>query len=332
MEVSSDGGTTYIPISKGCTGDIGPNIFAGSWSITWDLVGADWYEPWDDVSFPESRIKIIALGYEVLENLPLEMVNVPAGDYTSGQNDEIRNIAYDYQVSKYEITNAQYAEFLINAFAEGSVWLPGGVEGYYSGDEIIGPGNQIFYSLDGDSTNTGYDNYGQIYWNGTTFVVPEGYGDHPVIKVTWYGALAFARYYGLRLPDEYEWEKAARGNTGYDYPLGNSINGSQANYYDSGDPWDNGTTPAGFFNGQTFGGFQTTDSPSPYGAYDMAGNVAEWTHSWYIQYTTNSRMVRGGGWVSDTSWITSWILNGSQPDNNDIVIGFRVARTTSQAE
>ena len=327
MEVSSDGGTTYSPTSLRCTGDIGPNVFAGNHSIQWDLGEADTSLFYFEVELEQMKIKVIAEGHEVLENLPFEMVNVPAGEYTYGQGDTIKTIPYNYQVSKYKITNAQYAEFLINAYAEGSVLLSATtVEGHYAGNQHFQPGNYLYYGL---GTNTDSYNYGRIDWNGTTFVVPEGYGDHPVVRVSWFGSLAFARYYGLRLPDEYEWEKAARGDTGYDYPFGNSINGSQANYITSGDPWDEGTTPAGFFNGQTLDGFQTTDSPSPYGAYDMAGNVWEWTHS----DNTLFPIVRGGAWNSGMSGCTSWgQLIYTQVHGTYAYVGFRVSRTTSQAE
>ena len=140
-------------------------------------------------------------------------------------------------------------------------------QGYYTGDEYYSAGDYEYLDLN--------DNDCRIIWDGSSFSVIEGYGNHPVVEVSWHGANAFAEHYGLRLPDEYEWEKAARGMTGADYPWGDSISGDNANYYNSGDPWDNGTTPAGYYNGEN----GTTDSPSPYGAYDMAGNVWNWTHS-----------------------------------------------------
>ena len=148
-------------------------------------------------------------------------------------------------------------------------------------------------------------------------------------NVSWFGANAFANYYDWHLPDDYEWEKAARGNTGYEYPFGNSIDNSQANYWESGDPWDNGTTPVGFYNGQYYEGFQTTDSPSPYGAYDMAGNVHEWIYSWYSE-SLPYRNRRGGLWSymgGSPSGCRAWIRDGTNPTGTSISLGFRVART-----
>ena len=99
---------------------------------------------------------------------------------------------------------------------------------------------------------------------------------------------------GYRLPTEAEWEKAARGIAGgYKFPWGNSIDGSMANYKLSGDPFDNGTTPVGYYNGSqeivnkefSFGGENTSppDRKNSYNIYDVVGNVSEWCWDWYDQ-------------------------------------------------
>ena len=314
VEVSFDGGSTWQETYY-VEGDVFFGIMPGEdKAIIWNL-GAEYPGTFND----NVKVRLTATG-TVAGPLPFEMVSVPSGDYTYGNGDEVLSIDYDYEISKYPITNAQYAEFLIEAYELGLVWISGGdVEGYYTGDEHYGPGNYDFYDL---GTNTGSYNYGQIDWNGTTFTVPEGYGSHPVIEVSWFGADAFAQFYGLRLPDEYEWEKAARGNTGNDYPWGNSISGDNANYWDSGDPWDNGTTPIGYFNGEN----GTTDSPSPYGAYDMAGNVWEWTDSWWSD-GSSGRVIRGGSWVYSAYALQSWGRNDVDPIDSDSGLGFRCSRT-----
>ena len=278
-------------------------------------------------SFEISDIEMITFG-EPPDTL-FEWCTVTAGEYTYGQGDTIKTIDYDYQIMKNEVTNSQYVTYLEEAYAAGDIWIAGGdVVGYYEGDEYWPAGNYDFYDL---GTPTTY-NYAQISYDGNSFGinVPSGYnpGDfdnHPVVYVTWFGSWAFAEHYGLRLPSEHEWEKAARGNTGYDYPWGDNIDGSRANYYDSGDPWDNGTTPVGMYNGQTIQGFQTTDSPSPFGVYDMAGNVWDWTDSFWSG-TSSYRVIRGGGWSFNTDYLRSWSRDNYNPYGGSYLIGFRCCR------
>jgi formylglycine-generating enzyme required for sulfatase activity len=219
---------------------------------------------------------------------------------------------------KYEVTNQQYVDYLEEALNAGNITVTAStVEGYYEGDDNYSPGTYEFLDLD--------DADCRIDWNGSNFSIVSGYEDHPVVEVTWFGSWAFAEHYNLRLPTEQEWEKAARGNTGYGYPWGNNIDGSRANYYNSGDPfegYDVETTPVGMYNGQTIQGFATTDSPSPYGVYDLAGNVWEWTDSWWSD-TSSYRVERGGGWNSGTTDLRSWYRGGDNPSSSSYYIGFR---------
>jgi formylglycine-generating enzyme required for sulfatase activity len=185
------------------------------------------------------------------------------------------------------------------------------VTGYYSGDEIYGAGDYEIYDLNGNN---------RITWDGNYFIIENGFDEHPVVEVTWFGANAYAEYYSWRLPTEEEWEKAARGMTGYEYPWGDNLSGDRANYYNSGDPWDNGTTPVGYYNGEN----NTTDSPSAYGCYDMCGNVYDWTDSW----NSSDRVLRGGSWnEDDKTSFRSWSGNHNNPTFTDSYTGFRCART-----
>ena len=256
---------------------------------------------------------------------------VPAGDYTYGSGNTIMSIDYDYEIMKYEVTNAQYLTYLQEAYAAGDIWvgISGHVQGYYPGDEHWGAGNRVFYEL---GTPSGY-NFAQISFSNGVFKMdaPSGftiddYLNHPVVMITWFGAWHFAQYYGWRLPTEHEWEKAARGMTGHLFPWGNTVNGSRANYSNSGDHWDNGTTPVGFYNGQVYQGFQTIDSPSPFGVYDLAGNVFNWTDS-FSSSTSISRVLRGGSWGNYTGNLASWArFYHSNPTGLSNLHGFRCVR------
>jgi formylglycine-generating enzyme required for sulfatase activity len=280
-----------------------------------------------DVDFEISEITSITFESDGGGTGEFEWCTVPAGDYTYGDPPVTQNINYDFQIMKYEVTNQQYVDYLQEAYSLGDVWIEGGdVVGYYEGDDNYPGGVYDFYDL---GTPLSSYNYARISWDGDSFIinVPSGYspGDfdnHPVVEVSWFGSWAFAEHYGLRLPTEEEWEKAARGNTGYVYPWGNSLDGSRANYWDSGDSWDNGTTPVGMYNGQTIQGLTTTDSPSPYGAYDLAGNVWEWTDSW-LSDSSSDRVRRGGSWGSSINALESWNRQSDLPILTSHTIGFR---------
>lgn len=256
-----------------------------------------------------------------------EMVDILPGVFTYGEYNQQEYIDYEYKLMKYEVTNLQYIAFLENAWENGDLLIDecyaidqgdSCLYGYYNGDNVYSEGYYLYYAHQGE--NFGWNSYA-IQFDGEHFSIDEGFENHPVLYVTWYGAKAFADFYpNHRLPSELEWEKAARGNTGWDYPWGNEIDGANANFLGSGDPWTEGTTPVGYYNGEN----GTIDSPSPTGAYDMAGNVWEWTsdHS-QLGYT---RARRGGSWMSYDGSTMSWRHGNQSPDWPKRDIGFRLVK------
>jgi len=135
---------------------------------------------------------------------------------------------------------------------------------------------------------------------------PWGWKDtHPVVNVTWHDAVAFAAWSSLTLPTEVEWEKAARGTDGREFPWGNDWNASKCS---------NGASKTSAVGHYPAGA-------SPYGVQDMAGNVWEWCDGWY---DNNSRVLRGGSWDSFYSTHFHTTFRGdSKPTWERLYYGFR---------
>lgn len=141
----------------------------------------------------------------------------------------------------------------------------------------------------------------------------KGYEKHPVTNVSWHGADAYAKWTGKRLPTEQEWEKAARGIDGGIYPWGDEFKKDLCNSSESS---IDGTSEVDRF----------PEGKSPYGCFDMAGNVWEWTDSWYDE-DKNTKVLRGGSWYDVAGLCRCAVRDSFDPIYWYGGIGFRCART-----
>ncbi len=255
---------------------------------------------------PTIRPSPTALPLELTDANDVQMVLVPVGEFKMGsadgpEFDQPVNIVYlnSYYIDKYEVSNALY-----KACVDANICTP--------------PKESK------SATRASY--YGN----------PE-FDDYPVIAVSWFQTDAYCKWRGGNLPSEAQWEKAARGENDFIYPWGNTFNPALLNFCDKNCPaswamkaFDDGyadTAPVTMFEG----------GQSPYGAYNMSGNVYEWILDWYNVYPggnsnaddafgETNKVVRGGSWFDSDYMLRADHRFKLSPDEFEDVVGFRCTR------
>jgi formylglycine-generating enzyme required for sulfatase activity len=242
---------------------------------------------------------------------------IPAGTFLMGspvtepdrRSDEAQHevtLTEDFYMSRYEITNAEYAAFLND-----------------TGVDETGEG-----TVDGFGLQTLVEAYALmgVIWDGSAWQPTSGRATCPVIKVTWYGAKAFADWAGMSLPTEAQWEYACRAGTTTTWYFGNdpAVLGEYAWFASNAAGY---TRPVG------------GKKPNPWGLYDMHGNALEWCADWYeADYLSlptsedpkgalsgSSRVVRGGNWGNAAQYNRSAWRTHYPPGTSGVSsMGFRV--------
>ncbi len=209
-----------------------------------------------------------------------------------------------------------------DTFANMNYIAPGHfIMGRENGSANASPAQSVY--LDGFFMDTHEVTNAQYKRFDAAHCYPEGADAFPVVNVTWEEANAYARWIGKRLPTEAEWEKAARGTDGRVFPWGNEFDHTRCNTQESG--VHHLTAVNQFPNGT-----------SPFGVYDMTGNVLEWTSDRYKSYAWSQHqspdydedfiVLRGGSWIHPEHQSTCATRLYAPADNRSNFIGFRCAK------
>jgi|TARA_B110001454_G_C12711742_1_gene431014 formylglycine-generating enzyme required for sulfatase activity len=300
-----------------------------------------------------------AIVEETDSTLPSSIVikNIPAGTFTMGgttmQNDAptISVTLSAFKMSEKEITNQEYIAFLNASNADG--WITVSEEqmndpcGSYTEKMVVGSENspnagEYFLQLGetgGCASGGEEENINNRSWisfisaSDTFELLDATKANWPVNWVKWYGAYAFARYYGVSLPTEAQWEYAARGGQQLEYPTDDgTLDLTKANY--------NGETP-GVYNPNGHSVAVGSYTANPFGLYDMGGNVWEWCHDYYSESfytdgvtdpintckgTSSKRVRRGGSWNYHSTTLLTYARAFDFEYRGNNHFGFRIVK------
>lgn len=251
----------------------------------------------------------------IAQPFPMELAHVPAGEFLMGTRpDDISVLVRDWGGE-----NKEYARIAFQAEVPAhTIW----VAEFHVG---IFPITNAQYAAYASATGARKPKH----WKGG--FVPADKESHPVVDVSWKEALAFCQWLSknsgrsVRLPNEFEWEKAARGTDGRLFPWGNDHPTTEMCNFGANEIWD--TTPVDRY----------PQGISTYGVLDMAGNVLEWTGSVYGSYPYSAedardgpgmagqRVARGGTYGSYAGYIRCAVRYKYSPNHCHEQVGFRVA-------
>lgn len=261
------------------------------------------------------------------------MVSIPGGTYRIGTDTgpadtrpahEVR--LAPFRIDAAEVTNAAFARFLGSLDVR---VLRDAAPGRARPDDVQGSDAALLFDETAERPLIELDDSdARIALSGGRLVPAQGFAEHAVTEVTWYGAVAYCLWRGARLPTEAEWEAAARGREGRIYPWGDAPPTSERAVFARarGAHEPVGVRPAG---------------ATPEGVHDLAGNLAEWTSTLYRAYpyraddgredsdADGERVTRGGDYVFDTSHdrLTTYFRGGFSRavEHGHRHIGFRCA-------
>ncbi len=289
---------------------------------------------------PDAPVSVSAEFLAPGQKFGLTTVKIPAGTRMLGseptepsyyKDEKLHEVTLtkDFYMSAYEVTNAQFAAFLNDVNV---------------GQDCNGPvGDDVeAYLYDSSTRDNGSFNFG-VNWDGEKWVPAEGYEDHPVIYVSWYGADAYAKWVGGALPTEAQWEYACRGGQEENLPFGvgdgTKMTKGMAQFYiyDYYDLAQGGRVVDSTIEGYVSSTYKVGSfEPNAYGLYDMHGNAYEWVADVYGNYpdgtlvdpvgpeSGNQRVLRGGGWVNSGRELRTAMRWSARPTGRMEHYGFRV--------
>jgi formylglycine-generating enzyme required for sulfatase activity len=241
-----------------------------------------------------------------------------------------------YYIDTYEVTNAQYKQFVqATGHADPFPWTQNGYNLLPARLRVSDLESLRWIAMEYFKFDLDTSQMSKASLLKAMSDAQRQKGRLPVSSVTWQDADSYCRWVGKRLPSEAEWEKAARGNQGNEYPWGNDWDTGKANVGDDAD-WEGGIAPVGSY----------ANNKSAYGVFDMAGNVWEWTSSWYQPYPDSDyqakefgethKVIRGGGGgvghYSLSYFFRSAMRGNALPTTQSGDVGFRCARSINDKD